>query len=288
MIYSRVTNAFELKCEFTNSKDYYCCEAQNLMIDQPHTIMTSVSGNHLLDLRNADVTYLSIFEQKVKFLPINFAKYFPNLKRIQVMNSNLEYITANDFLGLTHLTNINMGFNKLKELPCGVFNANRKLVQLHFENNHLTKIGADVFKPLTLLKNVHFRNNECITRDVNDSRDVPALLDEITRKCSISCEISFINLNLKIELDALKVVNLKIIKEKDELNQNFKDLDIKYIQTIENARVQEEKFNSIISNLENNLSENKNEIKKLEITVNNITEINHNLRNRFCFKNYGI
>ena len=103
----------------------YCCEA-TAVIDEPHLMITNVSGNHLPDLGLADVENFRVSNQKeIKFLPINIAEYFPNLKQIYVEHS--KYITKNDFRGLTQLSVMYMTNNKLKELPCGVFNTNRKL-----------------------------------------------------------------------------------------------------------------------------------------------------------------
>ena len=224
----RVGNAIELKCDFKKISDLYCCNVQGLTISEPNTLITNVSGIHLSNFQIADVEYLRIFNQNVKFLPINIAKYFPNLKQIYVKHSKLENITTNDFRGLTQLTAMFMTNNKLKELPCGVFQTNNKLEEIHFEHNILTKIGSDVFKPLALLRFAHFRKNNCIDKDVENSLEVPALLNEIATKCFMDCEntvnnITGINFILTTELEALKIENLEIIKEKEEQNQIFKE-----------------------------------------------------------------
>ena len=215
-------------------------------------------------------------------------------------NSNLEYITENDFLGLTQLTNIFLGSNKLKELPCGVFDTNKRLQQLHFEDNHLNKIGADIFKPLPLLSLAHFRSNECINKDVETIGGIPGLLNEIAKKCSIGCEkssaypplsskdkcenieeklnnfentvnnITALNHNITKDLDASKIENLKINKEKDELNNNIKKLESKLTQSMKDTKQNEEKCNIIISNKDKNIIENKKEIKTLENTVHGL------------------
>ena len=137
-------------------KTDYSCDVHSLKIDEPHTIISIVSGTHFPDLGNSDVKFVGINDQNIKFLPINFAQHFANLRRIQVTKSQLEYITKNDFLGLTQLTHINIENNKLKELPCGVFDTNKRLQQLHFEENSLNKIGKNIFKPLPLLSLAHF------------------------------------------------------------------------------------------------------------------------------------
>ena len=167
----------------------YCCEA-TAVIEDPHLMITNVSGNHLPDLGLADVENLRISNQKdIKFLPINIAEYFPNLKQIVVKHTKLEYITENDFRGLTQLSVMYMTNNKLKELPCGVFNTNKKLEEIHFEDNFLKKIGGDVFKPLPLLKVAHFRNNDCIHKDANTTSEMTELMERIAQKCSTTCEL---------------------------------------------------------------------------------------------------
>ena len=332
LVYS--TNAFELKCTFSMKTDY-SCDVHSLKIDEPHTIISIVSGTHFPDLGNSDVKFVGINDQNIKFLPINFAQHFANLRRIQVTKSQLEYITKNDFLGLTQLTHINIENNKLKELPCGVFDTNKRLQQLHFEENSLNKIGKNIFKPLPLLSLAHFRKNECIDKDVDKIEGVPGLLNEIANKCSIGCEkssayppssskddleyykkiinelgntvyklhilnenldsnlsfekdkcenieeklynfentvnnITALNHNITKDLDASKIENLKINKEKDELNNNIKKLESKLTQSMKDTKQNEEKCNIIISNKDKNIIENKKEIKTLENTVHGL------------------
>ena len=76
---------------------------------------------------------------------------------------------------------------KLQVLPCGVFETNKQLVELHFENNSLSLIGTDVLKPLLLLRKAHFRKNGCIDKEVNKKEDFPALLDEIIKSFLMRC-----------------------------------------------------------------------------------------------------
>ena len=70
--------------------------------------------------------------------------------------SKLKFITPNDFLGLTQLHTIYLAENAIRELPCGVFDTNQRLQEIHMENNNLKSIGADIFEPLPHLKVVHF------------------------------------------------------------------------------------------------------------------------------------
>lgn len=75
--YTHVGNAFELKCKFSIKKTVYSCEAQNLTIDQPHTMISSVSGVHLANLKVHDVKYVIVLNQTVKFCRI-FSKLEEN------------------------------------------------------------------------------------------------------------------------------------------------------------------------------------------------------------------
>ena len=212
--------------------DLYCCDVQRLTISEPNTLITNVPGTHLYNLGLADVKYLKIDKQNVKFLPINIAEYFPNLKKIRVSNSKLEYITEKDFRGLTQLSVMFMTSNKLKDLPCGVFDTNIRLEKIHFGNNSLIEIGAGIFKPLPLLNVLHFRNNNCIDKNAGNTSELAGLLNEIETKCFMDCEtprvypisnkelentvnnITGKDINLTTEIEALRVEIFKIIKEK--------------------------------------------------------------------------
>ena len=199
-----------MSCDFKKISDLYICNVQGLTISEPKTLITNVSGIHISHLRLVDVEYLRMINQNIEFLPINIAEYFPNLKKIKVKRSMLQYITENDFRGLTQLSVVYMTNNRLKDLPCGVFNTNKRLEEIHFEDNILTEIGADVFKPLALLTVAHFRNNNCINKDVENSYEVPALLNEITTKCFMNSESTRVYPRTIKELENT-VNNIKII-----------------------------------------------------------------------------
>lgn len=259
MIYLKVANAFELNCQFSTSSGY-SCEAQKLTIEQPYTKITSVSGSQLSGLGNSDVKYLGINRQNTKFLPNNLAEYFPNLEKIYATNSHLEYIKQNDFLGLTQLTIVFFSGNPLKELPCGVFNTNLKLQELHFETNTLKKIGADIFKPLLNLKLAHFRENQCVQKDIDNIANLPELVSLIEKNCDSSC---------CDPEDAEKLI---------KLNEKLNELEEKHNQMVKNCTLNEDNLKLQIDDKEKIIIKNKADIKELEKNVNNITSINLNLK----------
>ena len=267
-----IANAFDLQCNFIIRKELYSCTARNLSINEPHTKISSVSGNHLPNLTNSDVQNLEINKKNVIFLPINIAEYFPNLKRLAVKFSKLKFITPSDFLGLTQLHTIYLAENAIKELPCGVFDTNQRLQEIHMENNNLKSIGADIFEPLPHLKVVHFRQNSCINRDVNTTSEVPALLNAIKEKCVVSCDQSLsypapasscdskfykkiINemgntiYNLDFNYNATIFQKSNLINEKDELSVkliNLESMNVEYLNEIANLKVK-------VTTLENDL-----------------------------------
>ncbi|CAO1398860.1 unnamed protein product [Diamesa serratosioi] len=289
-------------------KTNYSCDVQNLTIDKPHTLITSVSGTHLPDLENTHVKHLGIHNQKTKFLPINIAEYFPNLLIIQVSKSELEYITQNDFLGLTQITQIIMKDNIIKELPCGVFDTNKRLQQIHFEDNSLNTIGKDIFKSLPLLSTAHFQKNECIDKNVDKIEDLPELLIEMAKKCTIDCKksgsypplsLSYDSeyykmiitvlgttiyngdtkiLILETNLDEIQDEYFKLENANNDLIENLKDLEKKQIETVEAAKLTEKKLKQIISTKDQNIVKNKKDIKVLETKVKTVTAANNKLK----------
>ena len=192
-------------------------------------------------------------------------------------NSSLEYITKNDFLGLTQLTNIFLVNNKLKEIPCGVFHTNKRLQQLHFEDNSINKIGANIFEPLKTLRIVHFRKNICVGMDVDEMEDVPDLLQEVKNHCSTSCEHSeayvviasskeselyktiIIKLgdavfNLKKTISSSKSENQILKNQTIELNRNLEEMTTKHNRIVENAKINEDNLNLQINNLQDTVT----------------------------------
>ena len=287
----KLSTSVIVNCEFKNVNEtfgeFYACVTQGLETNEFENYMTGIKGTHLDGRSNDDVKFFFILDQEVEYFPSGLDKFFKNLVAISVKNCGLKYLFKSDFSGLSNLTHVAFGGNKIEFLGPKLFEGNPNLDELHFENNKITKISEDLFYALEKSPRIaHFNGNGCIDFDLTfpdpslgDYKDMfvtrcpmtTADLIEITEK-------QFVKLSRRIEsLEAPKTPEAdadvtsdeeQVINISDEL-EALKS-DDKYLRINISLTIQElsEKEN-VISSLNEQLSSYKSKIEKL---FENLTE----------------
>lgn len=154
----------------------YSCDAKvdNILTS---TVVARVSSGHLEGRGNTDVRGFSISERmSVKFIPKGLAKFFPNIEALEVDHSDLEFLTEDDFEGLSSLTLLNMGYNKVTTIPSNFFAHTPKVRFISFSQNPLTTIAPKVFEPLHNLLSLSLDQSNCIDGFVLNNRYAAASL----------------------------------------------------------------------------------------------------------------
>lgn len=172
-----------LTCKFRAFLNYTCI-ATGLEIKSENVTLSKIEGVHTADKADKDVTALLVRDKVIKFLPTNFANFFPQLIRLEAKNSSLTAVTRETLKDLKDLQHLILAFNSIDNLPSDVFKdlieledlrlsgnrlaklhpklftTNTKLEILLFDNNVISSIHENLFKDLIELKEIHLENNQ--------------------------------------------------------------------------------------------------------------------------------
>ena len=109
---------------------------------------------------------------------------FMNLDRLCVRESKLKKISADDFLGMSHLRILWLDFNEIDELPENLFKYVDNLEDVSFYSNNISKIDSEIFKNLKNLKKFDLRLNEKFDDifDASKNKNFEEFLTKILKK----------------------------------------------------------------------------------------------------------
>ncbi|KAG4070983.1 hypothetical protein HA402_001420 [Bradysia odoriphaga] len=153
---------FDLKCDDTSNVR---CVASDMVITSPNNRITSINGN--TDPHQV-YTELTINSQNVKFMPKNIATFFPELEKLEISNSSLEWIEQANINELTSLRTLNLSNNNIELLEKGLFDFNTKLEIISVRENNLKFVHQEIFYKLSNLQSVDLEQNFCATSMNND------------------------------------------------------------------------------------------------------------------------
>lgn len=138
------------------------CVAQNLTTTFENRTVTKINGEYTNLVTSDDIQALTIHLQNTPFLPLSIGDHFKNLKKLNVMKSNVQYLMTGDLKGLTKLEVLNLKNNPIKQLGHDFFNGMSNLKVINFAECHLKMIDAEAFEPLINLQDIDLKYNECI------------------------------------------------------------------------------------------------------------------------------
>lgn len=142
----------------------------------------NITGNHLKGKSDKDVESLDLVFQFLPQLPDGIEIFFPNLKIIQIYQSNLESISK-DVLKFPNLLILYLGHNNLVTLDGDLFEFTPSLEEIWFDSNFPQHVGHDLFSNLDLLREAFFRSNPCIDRFAVTRQEVLNLNIELPISC---------------------------------------------------------------------------------------------------------
>lgn len=197
MIFVGATRGFEFSCEFRN-RNYesvgtaYTCYYPQVSVSNNSLSLENVSGNHLPDRNNDDVTALHVFKEKTltKKLPKNIDRFFPNLEVIVWEAGYLTSVTADDLRVFPALKVLNLYINELTSLDANLFQLNPELSWISFSFNLIAHVGQNLLSNLNNLSHVNFNNNVCINETARTTQEIQELNVILTSKCSLSTTTS--------------------------------------------------------------------------------------------------
>lgn len=165
----------------------YTCTAKVIFVGD-RQIVSDVSHNHAAGRNSSDVQAVIIRNKDMKFIPRDLYKFFPNLRSIDMFNSDVAEATREDFKNLSMLTEINLRGNNIRTLQSDVFVENLELQSLNFISNPMRHIDHKVFDPLLKLTSLHFEFAPCLSQGFANNR---ANVELLIFRLFISCPPTF-------------------------------------------------------------------------------------------------
>ncbi|CRL03752.1 CLUMA_CG016956, isoform A [Clunio marinus] len=155
------TDGSTMKCEFVLESGWrYHCYPKNLLIQHPNVKIKTMVGTHLGRRNNNDVREFSGINQQTSFLPLGISELFPNLRRYCYLSGRLESIQRSDFGGFELLEIIDIGFNKISNIPVDTFYDLPKLIEINVRNSRVTSLDVDLFINNPKLEKIILENND--------------------------------------------------------------------------------------------------------------------------------
>lgn len=155
------------ECEYYDSNwknigSIYTCQATVIHSDcEPDLV--DVFGEHESERNNSHVAGFSVQEEVLNHLPSNLAHFFPNLKGISIINSNLLTLEAKDLKPFRGLLHLRLLANSLTTLKGDLFKFTLSLRYIDFQRNLIQRVGYGLLKDLQPVVEVaDFSNNICI------------------------------------------------------------------------------------------------------------------------------
>lgn len=202
---------FFIICAFGTSLSYHIRCLANLQVnDKPSRDTCYVSRYYYCpsdrDEYNFTVNYASAEDIRVmrfyrcpavKYVPSGIFTSLPELEILDISNSNLEELTASDFVDANHLQEFNGSRNKLQMIKKSVFSYVARLAEswaheitkisvdddfplhqlwrINLEHNHIFDIEDYSFYGLNNLVNLELRGNDLLTIRKNTFAGIPSL-----------------------------------------------------------------------------------------------------------------
>jgi hypothetical protein len=126
------------------------CDVKNLNVGF-NPIVLDVDGIHESGKTNDDVDFLNIDGQNCAVLPKGIENFFPNLKFISVLSSNLSFIDNLDIRPFPELESLALNDNFLKTLASDLFKNNPLITSVIFSGNEIAQVEVDLLEPLQSL-----------------------------------------------------------------------------------------------------------------------------------------
>lgn len=244
-------------------------------------LIKSTSGNHWGGNDNANVTYLISDGYKMKNIPRNLDKIFPNLKGIKIRFGHLQVIRQFNFKPFPELVYLDLNNNNLHILEEGLFDFNPKLIYISINNNNFAFIHPNVFDGLKSLTSLYLQSSGCINEYTSYyGSNIQEVVQIVKQSCS-NLE-KFVKLNesltkLEKDYDNLNFQNYIYFKDDyEKLKAKLESSSIKVLQSrFNNLKYKMEdsdlwKTFILIDKRECGLNEVKNGLNKAKIDLENI------------------
>lgn len=204
----QLSHGENLDCYFSEIwNKWYTCRVLSLDNSDDNKNITGYTGTHLRHKTDMDVKMMYVGNTSVTFIPDNIGYLF-NLYAFTMRNCKLKKLRAKDFHGMHHVEYLDLGSNRLDDIPANAFNALIKLKLIDLSDNFLEEVRSDlfsnnlklevarffynkiqfleptIFDKATNLVEVDFTDNLCINKKYQERNE----LDEMRRDMDMHCK----------------------------------------------------------------------------------------------------
>lgn len=134
------------------------CNAVNLKVLKPNLQVVNVRSKDKSFLNANLITELVVLNQQMVYLPLNISNFFPNLKKISIINSGLIEINE-DALQNLNLIEVQLFNNQLTEIRSRSLQSLHNLIKLDLSSNKISSIDANAFKKHVKLAELKLNDN---------------------------------------------------------------------------------------------------------------------------------
>lgn len=180
----------------------YTCDVNDWDVDSQQNI-TSINGKHENEQQNINVKAFRIKHANSIYAPNGIGNIFPNLVTLQIMISQVKYISIDSFAGFKCIKGINFWNNNIREINENTFNKvptteaiylsenlievihrgtfrNLKSLQLvEMQGNKIKSLAIGLFNYNLVLKTLNMESNSCIDKKAMNSSQVNSLVEEM-------------------------------------------------------------------------------------------------------------
>lgn len=211
-----------IDCEFKNDfiHDWghrYSCRTKKFSIKADERRITSVSGDHLKDRSNLNVTQYFARNLNIERFPIGLGEMFVTIEVIRITSCSMRLVLKADMEKLTVLKYLDLVGNKIEKLESDTFENTPELVEVVLNNNRLKFVGSGIFEPLHKLQIISFGGNTCIgSHSKFSAEQLKRVKTEINLRCN---DVSMTD--VMIRFDALEK---KFDMLREQITRIFKNL----------------------------------------------------------------
>lgn len=237
------SNGVIFHCDFKDTYwgtyvgELYTCEITQVTETDVVTLQEA-KGYHLDGRTNADVKFLHAFQQTIRQLPRGMDRRLPNLIGMQLFNTELQSISAEDLRPFRELAYFSSWANKIKSIRGNLFRFSPNLKWLDFQNNSLQHVGHGLLDNLDELREAQFISNPCIdvyakTRGALDALNLqlPQSCPPQIEECPTGCDepIEILRVVMREENDELRS---ELTKQNEKLRSEISQLREEIVELI--------------------------------------------------------
>ncbi|KAG5667523.1 hypothetical protein PVAND_015502 [Polypedilum vanderplanki] len=284
-----VASTIVIDCKFENECWYrlvncnlYICRV-NTFTNPTINYLEKTTGIHSSSMTHNKVQAIYSVSKNVGFIPHEMTKVFPNLVAISMYNENISTISQTNFKQYPNLIYINLKNNKITIINKDVFKFNTKLQVIMLEGNKISQIHPKVFDDLNQLKYLEMNGNECVNKDAKDRAEVLNLIEVIKQQCLLN-NYSEVN-ELKDDVKSLNSMINSLMMTQNTHEENHKNIVHELMTNFEtNKKDVNQKFESNIFNLKNEIVNNKKLINELKVNITHEESSNYQNFTKFVIQ----